>query len=64
MTDTQPQPQASPPAAACFCVIAHAVTAADRERIRNAIDYAREVGDLEALPLLLLQLTGPCPARA
>ncbi|MFB7442885.1 hypothetical protein ACFC01_32030 [Streptomyces mirabilis] len=62
MTDIQPQPQA--PAAACFCVIAHAVTPADRERISKSIDYAREIGDLQALPLLLLQLTGRCPARA
>ncbi|MCZ1001205.1 hypothetical protein O1M63_29130 [Streptomyces mirabilis] len=62
MTDIQPQPQA--PAAACFCVIAHAVTPADRERISKSIDYARKVGDLQALPLLLLQLTGRCPARA
>lgn len=52
------------PAAVCFCLIAHAVTPDDRERISEAIAYARDIGDLQALPLLLAQLAGPCPARA
>lgn len=61
MPDNQPEPRA--PAVTCFCVIAHAITPADRERISESIRYAREIGDLQALPLLLLQLTGSCPAR-
>jgi hypothetical protein len=47
----------------CHHVIAHWVTAKDLEQINGAIDYAREIGDTAALPLLLAQLTLPCQAR-
>ena len=47
----------------CHHVIAHWVTSADRQQITDAIDYAREIGDLQALPLLLARLTDPCEAR-
>ena len=47
----------------CHHVIAHWVTDADRQQITDAIAYARQVGDLQALPLLLAQLTQPCEAR-
>ncbi|MFF3378103.1 hypothetical protein ACFYXF_34770 [Streptomyces sp. NPDC002680] len=60
---TRPESQTQAPAPACSCFIAHAVTSDDRERISEAIAYARDIGDLQAQPLLLAQLTGPCPAR-
>ncbi|QIJ62570.1 hypothetical protein [Streptomyces sp. JB150] len=47
----------------CHHVIAHWVTDDERKQINDAIDYARQVGDLQALPLLLAQLTEPCDAR-
>lgn len=47
----------------CHHVIAHWVTDAERQQINEAIAYAREIGDLEALPLLLLRLTQHCDAR-
>ncbi|MGW3246602.1 hypothetical protein [Streptomyces sp. NPDC001070] len=59
MTDTQ-----APAPAACFCIIAHPVTPEEREEIGKALAYARQIGDLAALPLLIAQLTGSCPARA
>ncbi|MFE6362948.1 hypothetical protein ACFVP3_23490 [Streptomyces sp. NPDC057806] len=48
---------------ACHHVIAHWVTDDDRQQINDAIVYARDVGDMEALPLLLARLTQPCDAR-
>ncbi|MFI5799088.1 hypothetical protein [Streptomyces sp. NPDC051677] len=48
----------------CWCVISHPVTDEERAELAKALDYAREIGDAEALPLLLLRLTGPCPARS
>lgn len=47
----------------CHHVIAHWVTEEDRQRIAEALEYARSVGDLAALPLLIAQLTQPCEAR-
>ncbi|MDX3020109.1 hypothetical protein [Streptomyces acidiscabies] len=47
----------------CNHVIAHWVTEDDRQQITGAIAYARNVGDLEALPLLIARLTGSCEAR-
>nr|WTB35218.1 hypothetical protein OG781_42315 [Streptomyces sp. NBC_00830] len=59
-----PEPKAAPaPARQCWCVINHPVTAAQRAELGEAIGYARDIGDLEALPLLIARLTGPCPAR-
>jgi hypothetical protein len=52
------------PARECWCVINHPVTDKERAELSEAIAYAREVGDLQALPLLLARLTGPCPARS
>lgn len=50
-------------ASACHHVIAHWVTDEERQQIADAIDYARKVNDLTALPLLLARLTQPCIAR-
>lgn len=47
----------------CHHVIAHWVTDDERQQITEAIAYARTIGDLEALPLLLARLTQPCDAR-
>ncbi|MER5698896.1 hypothetical protein ACWDBO_44930 [Streptomyces mirabilis] len=47
----------------CNHVIAHWVTAEERQQIVAAIAYARRVGDMAAMPLLLLRLTSPCEAR-
>ncbi|EST24364.1 hypothetical protein [Streptomyces roseochromogenus] len=47
----------------CHHVIAHWVTDEDQQQINEAIAYARQIGDLEALPLLLARLTQPCDAR-
>ncbi|WP_127356478.1 hypothetical protein [Actinacidiphila soli] len=58
------EPKAAPaPARQCWCVINHPVTDAQRAELGEAVTYARNIGDLEALPLLLARLTGPCPAR-
>ncbi|MDX2849268.1 hypothetical protein PV342_12515 [Streptomyces sp. PA03-3a] len=59
MTDTP-----APAAAACFCVIAHPTTPEERDEVSKALAYARQIGDVEALPLLVARLTGSCPARA
>jgi hypothetical protein len=45
---------------ACRHLIHCAVDATTRRRVAEALDYARTVGDLAAVPLLLAQLTGPC----
>ena len=37
-----------------------AVDATTRRRVVEALDYARGVGDVAAVPVLLAQLTGPC----
>lgn len=47
----------------CRHIIAHWTTAAEREQLLDGIDYARHIGNLTALPLLLLRLTQPCDAR-
>ncbi|GAB2714627.1 hypothetical protein [Streptomyces bullii] len=47
----------------CHHVIAHWVTDEDKRQITDAIAYARQIGDVEALPLLLARLTQPCEAR-
>lgn len=47
----------------CRHIIAHWTTAAEREQLLDGVDYARHIGDLTALPLLLLRLTQPCDAR-
>ncbi|MFE3413462.1 hypothetical protein ACFXMT_35690 [Streptomyces mirabilis] len=39
------------------------MTAKERQQIVAAIAYARRVGDMAAMPLLLLRLTSPCEAR-
>ncbi|WND33986.1 hypothetical protein RI578_06615 [Streptomyces sp. BB1-1-1] len=48
---------------ACHHVIAHWTDQEERKQITDAIAYARQVGDLQALPLLLARLTQPCDAR-
>ncbi|MCX4858305.1 hypothetical protein OG426_30560 [Streptomyces canus] len=63
-TPTTPPEDGAAPARQCWCVINHPVTDEERAELANAIDYARDIGDLEALPLLLARLTGPCPARS
>jgi hypothetical protein len=47
----------------CWCIVAHPTTAQDREAVNEAFRYARGIGDVEAFPLLLLQLTGHCNWR-
>ncbi|UGQ10534.1 hypothetical protein LO772_27365 [Yinghuangia sp. ASG 101] len=47
----------------CRHVIAHWTTEAERQEIVDAIDYARRIGDVAALPLLIARLTAPCSAR-
>ncbi|MDX3694951.1 hypothetical protein PV726_32360 [Streptomyces europaeiscabiei] len=68
--DHAPGPSAAGPEATdaaaipqCHHVIAHWVTDTDREQIKAGLAYAREVGDLAALPLLIARLTLPCQAR-
>lgn len=69
--DPVPPPAAAPardgPAAnrtrQCHHVIAHWTTPDERQAILDAIAYARRIGDLAALPLLLDRLTAPCEAR-
>jgi hypothetical protein len=46
--------------AACHHVIHCAVDAPTREGVTENIDYARKVGDMAVLPILLVQLAGPC----
>jgi hypothetical protein len=46
--------------AACRHVIHCAVDGDTRRGVVGAIDYARAVGDIGTLPLLLAQLSGPC----
>lgn len=65
MDATPAAPEDSPaPARTCWCVINHPVTQGERAELVKAIDYARAIGDVAALPLLLARLTGPCPARS
>jgi hypothetical protein len=45
---------------ACRHVNHCAVDATTRRRVVEALDSARTVGDVAAVPLLLAQLTGPC----
>lgn len=64
MNATSPEQQPEPPTTTtCWCVIAHAITPAQRAEVGEAIDYARSIGDVAALPLLIARLTGSCPAR-
>ena len=46
--------------AACRHLIHCAVDATTRSQVATALDYARTVGDADAIRLLLAQLTGPC----
>jgi hypothetical protein len=63
-TPPEPEQQPEPPTTkTCWCVIAHAITPAQRDEVNDAIAYARSIGDMAALPLLLARLTGSCPAR-
>ncbi|GAA0908645.1 hypothetical protein Vau01_118750 [Virgisporangium aurantiacum] len=43
----------------CRHVIACAVDAATRQAVAEDIDYARRVGDVRVLPLLIARLGGP-----
>lgn len=45
---------------ACRHLIHCAVDATTRRLVLQALDSARTVGDIAAVPLLLAQLTGPC----
>jgi hypothetical protein len=45
---------------ACRHLFHCAVDATTRRRVVEALDYARTVGDVAVVPLLLAQLTGPC----
>jgi hypothetical protein len=45
---------------ACHHLIHCAVDATTRRLVVQALDSARTVGDVAAVPLLLAQLTGPC----
>jgi hypothetical protein len=45
---------------ACHHLIHCAVDATTRRLVVQALDCARTVGDIAAVPLLLAQLTGPC----
>lgn len=63
-TPPEPEQQPEPPTTkTCWCVIAHAITPAERAEVSEAITYARSVGDTTALVLLIARLTGSCPAR-
>jgi hypothetical protein len=44
----------------CLCLIACAVDGTTRKAVCEQLDYARRVGDVGAIPLLIAQLTGPC----
>jgi hypothetical protein len=46
--------------AGCRHLIHCAVDGATRERVVADLGYARSVGDLPAIQLLIAQLTGPC----
>jgi hypothetical protein len=46
--------------AACRHVIACAVGGATRKAVAEHVDYARSIGDVAALPVLIARLTGPC----
>lgn len=47
----------------CRCIIWHAVTPDERALVADRIDYARKVGDVQALPLLVAHLSG-CPDQS
>ncbi|WTW93440.1 hypothetical protein OG216_08660 [Streptomycetaceae bacterium NBC_01309] len=47
----------------CPHVFDHPVTYADQQRLRDAIAYCREIGDLTGLQIHIAR-TGPCHARA
>jgi hypothetical protein len=57
------KPQTARSNTTCNHGIAPWGTDENRQQIANAIAYAREDGDVEALPLLLAWLTQPCDAR-
>ena len=40
----------------CFHIVRHSNTPEDREKVVEMIEYARRIGDMQALPILLLQL--------
>jgi len=63
-TPATPSEDGAAPVRQCWCVINHPVTDEERAELAKAFEYAREVGDAAALPLLLARLTGPCPARS
>ncbi|MFC0041030.1 hypothetical protein [Actinomadura rayongensis] len=52
------------PTRRCWCVINHPQTPAERAEVAASLNLAREIGDLNAIRLHLLMLTGPCPAWA
>ncbi|WP_242884008.1 hypothetical protein [Actinomadura litoris] len=47
---------------ACWCVINHPQTAAERAEVVASLNFARRIGDHSAIWLCTAMLTGPCPA--
>jgi predicted MarR family transcription regulator len=44
----------------CHCIVLHAITPEDRERVVKELDRARHAGDSKAITLCLAQLSA-CP---
>lgn len=47
----------------CHCIIKHPTTEKEREQAREALKYARQVGDSLGTMLALARLTGGCPSN-
>lgn len=47
----------------CRCLIRHPETKEERDKVNEAMEYARRVGDGRGMTLTIAQLTGNCLAR-
>ena len=47
----------------CHCLIRHPSTPEEREAVKEALAYARKVGDTTGIAITVAQLSGRCPAQ-
>ena len=46
----------------CHCIVYHPGTPEERQKVVDHLEYARKIGDVGDIPIIIAQL-GPCPSR-
>ena len=47
----------------CRCIIRHPQTKQEQTAVKEALAYARKVGDMQGIMITLAQLTGKCDPK-